>query len=388
MLYVAAEYGKVSETFIADLVAGLPGTGWDVTVVCQWQHAAPPPGVTLRTADFARLTALGDRLARRAGRAAGRDGGTWPRLVRAARRALAPVIAEVRPDAAFVDYGRTAALAIGPLAEAGVPAVVHFHGFDITKALTEPGYRESLPAVFDAAAALVTASEHMRRLLVLEGAPPDRCRVVRYEVRTDGVAQVLWEARRAGPPSVAFFGRLTPKKHPVALVEAFARARRAVPEARLTLIGDGEERTRVADRVRRLNLGDAVELRPGCPRAEGLAEVARRWVFAQHSVTPPSGDQEGFALSPAEAALLGLPVVSTWHNGIPEHVADGVTGFLVREYDFEAMGDRLAELLSDLALCERMGRAGRERVSALCPPGARAPAIAALLRDAAGGKHR
>jgi hypothetical protein len=39
-----------------------------------------------------------------------------------------------------------------------------------------------------------------------------------------------------------------------------------------------------------------------------------------------------------EASAHGLPIVATWHNGIPEIVLDGVTGFLVEEKDFEPMG--------------------------------------------------
>ena len=41
-------------------------------------------------------------------------------------------------------------------------------------------------------------------------------------------------------------------------------------------------------------------------------------VFIQHSVTPYTGDQEGFVISIAEAQMLEIPVVSTFHNGIRE----------------------------------------------------------------------
>ncbi|NNJ24862.1 glycosyltransferase family 4 protein [Alienimonas chondri] len=384
LLYIATNYGALSETFVSDLVADLAGRDWEVTVVCSdaVPNVVPPPGVALKAVRFAQLTSATDRLAGKLERTF-RGASDWPRLMRSAARALGPAIAEARPDVAYVDDGRAASLAVGPLTAANVPFAVHFHGSDVTTSLADDAYRRSLPAVFDGAGALVTASHHMRRLLVLEGADPERCRVIRLAVRTDGVEPVPWAERRTQPPSVAYFGRLTAKKHPVALIEAFAIARRAVPNARLTMIGDGPERDRVVHRIKRLGLSDAVRLSPGVPRAEGLVTVAGHWVFAQHSVTAVSGDQEGFALSPAEAALLELPIVSTWHNGIPEHVADGETGLLVREHDYEAMGERLAELLADPDRCEAMGRAGRERVSALCPPNARGEAIDALLSELA-----
>ena len=61
-------------------------------------------------------------------------------------------------------------------------------------------------------------------------------------------------------------------------------------------------------------------------------------IFLQHSVTCPiTGDEEGVPVAILEAMASGLPVVSTFHAGIPEAVVDGKTGFLVSE---DAMGER------------------------------------------------
>lgn len=115
-------------------------------------------------------------------------------------------------------------------------------------------------------------------------------------------------------------------------------------------------------------------------RAEALKEVQPHWVFVQHSVTAKSGDQEGFALSPAEAALMETPVVSTWCNGIPEHVIDGETGFLVNEFDYETMAERMLELARDEGLRAQMGAAGKGNVQDLCNPVMRLDALSALIR--------
>lgn len=79
-------------------------------------------------------------------------------------------------------------------------------------------------------------------------------------------------------------------------------------------------------------------------------------------MTARSGDQEGFGISLAEAAALELPVVSTLHNGIPEQVINGETGFLVREHDYEAMAERLVHLLGTPDKAEKMGMAGSENI--------------------------
>jgi glycosyltransferase involved in cell wall biosynthesis len=55
-------------------------------------------------------------------------------------------------------------------------------------------------------------------------------------------------------------------------------------------------------------------------------------------VTAEDGNQEGQGVTSIEVSARGLPIVATWHNGIPEIVLDGVTGFLVKEKDFEPTG--------------------------------------------------
>jgi glycosyltransferase involved in cell wall biosynthesis len=49
---------------------------------------------------------------------------------------------------------------------------------------------------------------------------------------------------------------------------------------------------------------------------------------------------------------------------LPEVVDDGVTGFLVEPGNVEELRARLAEVLADRRLAERLGRNGRERALA------------------------
>jgi colanic acid/amylovoran biosynthesis glycosyltransferase len=50
-----------------------------------------------------------------------------------------------------------------------------------------------------------------------------------------------------------------------------------------------------------------------------------------------------------EAQAIGLPIVCTDHNGFSEGIVPGVTGFLVPEYDSDAIADKLDEVLRDPA---------------------------------------
>ena len=126
-----------------------------------------------------------------------------------------------------------------------------------------------------------------------------------------------------------------------------------------------------------------MELTGALPRQEALARVRQHWLFAQHSVTAPNGDQEGFPVAIIEACALSMSVVSTRHSGIPEQVIDGETGFLVAEHDYQTMGAKMLELLQDPVKCTAMGQRGQQHIQQLCPPGQRVRAILEHLRRVA-----
>jgi colanic acid/amylovoran biosynthesis glycosyltransferase len=76
-------------------------------------------------------------------------------------------------------------------------------------------------------------------------------------------------------------------------------------------------------------------------------------------VTATDGDKEGQGLVLQEAEAMGLPVLSTIHNGIPDGVLDGKSGFLVPEKDVSALAEKLRFLLKNPEKWLEMGQAGR-----------------------------
>jgi len=294
------------------------------------------------------------------------------------RRRCLPLLRDISPDVVWVDYATTAIMCAPLLAALETPFIVAVHGYDVSSCLGIPSYSEQFTAICNKAASVVCASDHTRRLSILAGVEETKPVVIRLSLdnktlrRDHAIALTPW-------PSFVHLGRLAEQKNPIATLHAFAIVHKLRPNARLTFIGDGPLRLELEQRVRALNLHDAVTLTGALPNKEAWAIAQSHWVFCQHSSTGPKGDQEGFAISPAEAALLEIPVVSTLHNGIPEHVIDGETGFLVREFDYEQMADRMLALIADPSLRQRMGHRGRENISELCSPETRLKALTALL---------
>jgi glycosyltransferase involved in cell wall biosynthesis len=71
---------------------------------------------------------------------------------------------------------------------------------------------------------------------------------------------------------------------------------------------------------------------------------------------------EGVPTTVMEAMATGLPVVTTDVGAVREVVAEGITGFVVRPADPQAIADAILRLIRDPSLRKSLGESGRERV--------------------------
>ena len=147
------------------------------------------------------------------------------------------------------------------------------------------------------------------------------------------------------------------------------------------MIGDGYLLQDVISLVKQFKLESRVKLLGSLDHEQVLSWMRKATIYVQHSVTTENGDQEGYPNSILEAQCSGLPVVSTIHAGIPEIVIDGETGYLVQEFDFEAMAERITHLLSEPHLIYRMGRSAYEKFKDLAIPEKRIQKILELINS-------
>ncbi len=127
----------------------------------------------------------------------------------------------------------------------------------------------------------------------------------------------------------------------------------------LRIVGEGDFLDAAGFCRRQLGLEDFVTLVGAVPPARVVEELDDADILVQGSVS------EGFCNAVMEAQAMRLPVVVSDAGGLPENVADGVTGFVVPRRDPDAMAEKLAILINDPELRQEMGLAGRQRVEAL-----------------------
>ena len=296
-------------------------------------------------------------------------------------RALAHKLRRLKIDVALAEYGMTGAEIQDACRLARVPLVVYFYGFDAFSRSILEEYLPEYRRMFDSAAAIIAVSDTIRKRLDEWGAPPERtphlvCGV--DPLRFHGAAPA-----DAQPHFVAV-GRFVEKKAPHLTVLAFRDVFAAHPSARLSMVGDGALLGPTRRLAAALGLEESIEFL-GVQAPEAVAALLRTArAFVQHSLVAEDGDSEGTPVGILEAQMSGLPVVSTFHSGIPEVVEDGVTGLLVREGDAAGMGKMMSRLASDPVLAGQMGTQARERALQLFALDTHLAKLAEILEQAAG----
>ena len=86
-----------------------------------------------------------------------------------------------------------------------------------------------------------------------------------------------------------------------------------------------------------------------------------RHILSQSTVFVLPSYREGLPRTSMEAASMGLPIVTTDVVGCRETVDEGITGFLVPPKNSQALADAIEKLILHPPLCEKMGKAGREK---------------------------
>ena len=310
-----------------------------------------------------------------------------PPLARLALSAAARVpkgwrdaIAAERPRLVHAHFVSSGVAAL-PLARAlGVPLVVTVHGYDVLDTRLSGRDRRRRAALFEAAARVTANSDFLLERLLALGCPPDKA--VRHYVGTDTSVDLDTEAAREAArdalPRVLFVGRLVAHKGCHDAMEAFARVRAAMPEARMSILGDGPERAALERRAEAIG---GIEFRGVQPPAAVRRALSEAWVMCCPSGFGSDGWQEAFGLVFIEAQARGTPVVSYRTGGIGEAIEDGVGGYAVEPGDLDALTTRLRALLGDPALRRGMGEAGRARVVAGFDIGSQGAVLEGIYAD-------
>jgi glycosyltransferase involved in cell wall biosynthesis len=275
---------------------------------------------------------------------------------------LRRLIRAERPDVLHLGNGVRAnfdALVAARLTD--LPVVCHVKGFE------KYGGRERH------AAREIDALVHMTRAIhahCLENGVMARCDRVVYDAvdeagfqpaRDRAAVRAELGAAVAGlnenTPCVGIVGNIQEWKGQAIVVEAMARVRTRIPEARCFIVGAAHRAGRdyeamLRRRVAELGLTGVVHF-------TGFRSDVPDLVQALDVVVHASVRPEPFGRVILESMLLGRPVIAAAAGGVPELITDGETGFLTPPGDATALAERLSEVLVRADMRREVAERGR-----------------------------
>jgi phosphatidylinositol alpha-1,6-mannosyltransferase len=275
-------------------------------------------------------------------------GGSRPRLI---GWALAAGCRSWRDCSVVVMHAHLAPLAV-PLQMRGAFLTVMLNGVEVWKRLSI-AEREGLLRADRLVAISAWSAARFRE------ANPEFADA-RIEICHLGLPAIASDSRDAGDVDAAtalIVSRLSREdqyKGHEALLRAWPAVRARVPDARLVIVGDGDDRQRLEALARALGISDAASFE-GHVDALALRRWYRRCAFF---VLPSSG--EGFGLVYLEAMREGKACLAC-AGAAEEVIAAGQTGLILPDQQVDRLAGAIVRLFTDVPLTARLGENGRIR---------------------------
>ncbi len=256
----------------------------------------------------------------------------------------------------FANHPTVAALIIHRLID--IPFSFTTHGHDLHVE------RRMLAHKVAASSFAVTISDYNKQLMLEEcdNRYADKIHVI--HCGTDLQAFVPQDPPQRDPRfSIICTGSLLEVKGHQYLIEACAELKKRGLNPLVHLVGKGPLLGELQRQVDNLHLQENFCFHGPQPRPRVIELLTSADVIVQPSVRTARGAREGIPVSVMEGMASGLPVVASDISGIPELVDHEVSGFLVPPRDSLALADALETLGRQPELRQKMGLAGRDRVS-------------------------
>jgi len=239
--------------------------------------------------------------------------------------------------------------------------VVAFRGFDISEFIQQHGdgvYHE----LFTAGDFFLTNCDYFRQRLLKLGCAEDK--VIVHRSGLDCQRFIFNPAKVDYQPVIQIVtsGRLVEKKGIEYAIRAVAKVAKIQPRIEYKIIGDGPLKQALQQLIEDLNVSNTIQLLGWKDQQEIIEILKKSHIFIAPSVTAKSGDQDAPVNVLKEAMAIGLPVISTYHGGIPELIQDNISGFLVPERDADAIAEKISYLLNNPQIWVPITQAARLQV--------------------------
>lgn len=266
---------------------------------------------------------------------------------------------------AHIHYGVDALVYAGLLSELNLPVLVSFYGYDCTsfpnrfgglgrKWLQERLFKQKGITAYTA------MSPDMKEDLIKLGCPEEKI-IVHYHGSDPRPFHQEREYPNKNEIRLLIVSSLTEKKGHHFLLKAFKKAAASTSKSlHLDIAGDGELQESLEQLIKDENIKQVHMhglIKYGSEQHHKLLSEAD--IFVHPSITTAKGEKEGIPGALIEARSAGLPVIATYHAGIPYIMEHGETGMLAREKDIDALAAHIVTLAEGAGLRKKIGKQGQ-----------------------------
>jgi glycosyltransferase involved in cell wall biosynthesis len=181
---------------------------------------------------------------------------------------------------------------------------------------------------------------------------PDDVSLVNYGV--DHSLHTTTGAVKNPTPLIGYFGRLKKYKSVDQLLQALPMVVKQVPDLKVLIVGEGDDRPRLEAMTKGLGLTSVVEFTGFVPEQKKIELLQRMWF----KVTTSS--KEGWGLTVLEANACGTPVIASNVQGLRDAVKDNETGLLYTYGDVNDLSSKILTLLTSHQLRDRLTKGAIE----------------------------
>lgn len=239
--------------------------------------------------------------------------------------------------------------------------ITTFHGYDINICPQKYGH-DYYDELFKKENLFTANTEFTKGQMVKLGCDENKVEILPVGLKIEKFHFRPRTLPEEGTVNILTIARLVEKKGHQYAIKAFAKVAAEYPNVHYTIVGDGPLKDELNKLVADLNLQGRITFIDSLVQDEIIDYLNDSHIFVLASVTSANGDMEGQGLVLQEAQATGLPVVSTLHNGIPDGVLDGRSGFLVPEKNVDALAEKICYLIENHTLWPEMGAVGRSFV--------------------------
>ncbi len=193
---------------------------------------------------------------------------------------------------------------------------------------------------------IAVVSESTRQECIDVGLPADNLHVIYNGIDTSSFPMSV--GTKATVPTITSFGRLKRYKSVDHIIEAMPMILEQIPDARLEIIGKGDDQPFLASRVAALGIEASVEFVGFVSNDEKVRRLQRSHVMVNTSM------KEGWGITNLEANACGVPVVSADAPGLRDSVRTGVSGLLYPYGDTRVLASTIIRVLNDPELRQHL----------------------------------